>query len=343
MQQSDFIEYQSEQSRRKIMGGRNVEKKNANWKSKTAPFFTIITPVYNRRSTIQRAMRSVERQTFRDIEYIIIDDGSTEPSDDIVDDFMIHSSLPVMYIKKKRNGGVHTARNIGYQDARGKLLICIDSDDELLPTACESFYNAWMSIPSERRTRYWQIKALCVDQNGNMCSKPFPSDINELPAEEAYKHFSMAAGEQIGCRVVSVLKENLFPEPEGVTFIKENVLWLPLEKRYFSWGSNDVVRIYHTEGNDRLCLTRKRDLQSCVNTLWNSAYAIDHEELFIYSTKQYMMTVIRYCVMEHIIRKHNKDIAERYSITNTRARIMRLFLWFPAMIGAFVYRKKRME
>ena len=111
---------------------------NDRWGNVDNPFLTVITPVYNRRNVLKRAIDSVERQSFRDIEYIIIDDGSTDSIDDIVEEFMESTELPVMFVKKN-NGGVHTARNAGYKRARGKLILCVDSDDELKFNACEIF------------------------------------------------------------------------------------------------------------------------------------------------------------------------------------------------------------
>lgn len=116
------------------------KRTNAHWNQKTSPLITIMTPVYNRRGTIQRTINSVQAQTFRDIEYIIVDDGSDESQriDDIVDEFMNTTDIPVMFIRKP-NGGVHTARNRAVKEARGKFLLGIDSDDELVPETCRTF------------------------------------------------------------------------------------------------------------------------------------------------------------------------------------------------------------
>ena len=92
---------------------------NAIW-SQCSPRVSVITPVYNRREELPRTLRSVENQTYRNIEYIIVDDGSTLPVDDIVKDFMIKADFPVAFIKKQ-NGGVHTARNAGIRISRGNF------------------------------------------------------------------------------------------------------------------------------------------------------------------------------------------------------------------------------
>ena len=317
-------------------------KYNNNWGHNTNPFITIITPVYNRRNTIQRAIRSVEQQVFRNIEYIIIDDGSTISSDDIIERYMSESDLPVAYIKKE-NGGVHTARNVGYDYARGEMIICLDSDDELTADACELFYRAWNDIPKEIRTEFWQIKALCVDEKGNLSGNRFPENINIFSHNEANKYFSGGEGEQLGCRLTSILKDNKFPEPPDIKFVNEVILWLPLEMKYRSWGTNDIVRIYHTEGNDHLTGGKgQKSIQSCLNALWNSAYELNHASVYIKSKKRHASILLRYCIMEQILRIKKKDFSKDFKIKNIKDNIGRILLMAPSIIGAYVYINKRM-
>ena len=121
-------------------------KTNNIWSKNSTPYVTVVTPVYNREKTILCAMKTIERQTFKDIEYIVVDDGSIDNSAETVLDFMKKTSLPMMLIKKK-NGGVHTARNIAIKYARGEMYYCNDSDDESLPDAIEKLVNIWKSIP----------------------------------------------------------------------------------------------------------------------------------------------------------------------------------------------------
>lgn len=309
-----------------------------------APFITIITPFYNRRRTLQRTIDSVEAQSLKNIEYILIDDGSTELSDDIVINYMEQETMPVMFIKKE-NGGVHTARNMGYKYARGELIVCIDSDDELLPNACETFWNAWNSIPTAQRDDYWQIKAQCIDLNGNITGTLFPKGINEMESDIARRFFSIAKGEQIGCRVAKVLKDNGFPEPQRVKYVSENVLWIPMENKYKLWGINDVVRIYHTEGNDHLSgsLNReKKTIQNCKDSLWNSSYQINNSDIFITSLIQYVKVMLRYCTMFQIVKEADEEFVRMYSLVSKKANLIKFIFNFPSYIVSILYRKKRM-
>ena len=82
---------------------------NAYWNNlKHSPFISVVTPVYNRRSLMRRTIASVQAQTFRDIEYIIVDDGSVpeEAIDDIVEEFMNSTDLPVMQDMEQRGASL---------------------------------------------------------------------------------------------------------------------------------------------------------------------------------------------------------------------------------------------
>lgn len=315
---------------------------NQNWnKDDLTPSITIITPVFNRRNTIKRAIDSVERQTFRNIEYIIIDDGSSDPIDDIIEEYMRISSLPVMFIKKQ-NGGVHTARNMGYKYARGVLVLNVDSDDEILPNGCEIFWEEWEKIPKDQIKHYWQMKAQCCNQDGIMTGTLFPDNINELPIKEAWVHFSLSHGDQSGCRVTSIMKENLFPEPEGVTFVSENILWIPLERKYKSWGINRVTDVVHTDGDDHLSRVHKKTLQTCRNSMWNAMFEINHKNTYILDFKTHFRILFRYCIMEKILFSEDPRFVENNRLLGWKNNLLRTVLWIPSMLGAYLYRKTRM-
>lgn len=317
-------------------------EKNKCWNDDNLPFFTIITPLYNRRNTIERTMISVEKQTYRNFEYIVIDDGSTDSGDEIVREFMAKSDFPIMLVKKE-NGGVHTARNVGFQLARGELIVNIDSDDELLPNACETFLSAWKSIPIEDRIKYWQIKARCVSPEGKVCSPEFPENINQLPEDESRQLFQSITGEQIGCRVSNIMKNNLFPTPKQVKFVQEGVVWRKLEEKYRTWCINDIVRVYYVDGNDRLTGTVKKSEQSCMNAMWNSMFFLNNSKLYISDFKNYCSTIFRFCLMRSILKCNHQDFIQLYKLTHRKDRFVQALLKPIAAVGACVYIRKRIE
>lgn len=95
---------------------------------------SIIVPVYNTEKYIRNCLKSIQEQTYSDIEVILINDGSTDDSGKICDSFSeIDSRFKVFHIK---NSGVSKARNIGIAEASGKYVVFVDSDDWLEADFC---------------------------------------------------------------------------------------------------------------------------------------------------------------------------------------------------------------
>ena len=103
--------------------------------------FSIIIPSYNRSQTIGRAIQSVLVQTYLDFEILVVDDGSTDHTAEILNQFP-----GVRYIRQS-NQGVCAARNNGAKAALGKWLVFLDSDDELIPTALKEFSAGIRNFP----------------------------------------------------------------------------------------------------------------------------------------------------------------------------------------------------
>ena len=102
------------------------------------PFFSIIIPTYNRAHIITRAIDSVLAQSFSDYEIIIVDDGSTDNTGEILKKY---SSLSFSKFFYQENKGVSAARNLGALNAIGKYLIFLDSDDEVEENWLFDFYD----------------------------------------------------------------------------------------------------------------------------------------------------------------------------------------------------------
>ena len=95
---------------------------------------SVIIPLYNKRETVARALRSVFTQTVEDFEVIVVDDGSNDGSAEIVKSF----ADPRIRIITQPNSGVSAARNRGVSESRSNLVALLDGDDEWLPTFLEA-------------------------------------------------------------------------------------------------------------------------------------------------------------------------------------------------------------
>ena len=98
---------------------------------------SIIVPIYNTSKYLKKCIDSLLNQTLKDIEIILINDGSTDNSEDIV---KLYKDKRIVY-KSKKNEGIGKTRNLGITLAKGKYISFIDSDDYVTPDFCEKMYN----------------------------------------------------------------------------------------------------------------------------------------------------------------------------------------------------------
>jgi glycosyltransferase involved in cell wall biosynthesis len=108
------------------------------------PFYTIIIPLYNKEAHIKATLDSVLAQTFENFEVIIVNDGSTDRSMDIISTF---KDKRIQIINKK-NEGVSTARNLGIKNAKGDFIAFLDADDIWYPTHLEDLKNLIAHFPN---------------------------------------------------------------------------------------------------------------------------------------------------------------------------------------------------
>ncbi|WP_346238515.1 glycosyltransferase family A protein [Niabella insulamsoli] len=98
------------------------------------PTISVIIPLYNAAKTIVQSLKSVLNQHYSKIEIIIVNDGSTDNSKEIVEDFILRENLQEkILLIDKINGGVSSARNLGIKRSTGELIALLDSDDVWLP------------------------------------------------------------------------------------------------------------------------------------------------------------------------------------------------------------------
>lgn len=103
---------------------------------------TVFTPTYNRAHTLGRTYQSLCRQTCKDFEWLVVDDGSTDHTRSMVQDWINEENIPVRYIYKE-NGGLYTGYNTAYAAIETELNVCIDSDDFMPDNAVERIVKTW--------------------------------------------------------------------------------------------------------------------------------------------------------------------------------------------------------
>ena len=111
--------------------------------SDTSPgLLTVFTPTYNRAHTLVRLYESLCRQTCKAFEWLVVDDGSTDGTRELVQGFIDEKLIPIRYVYKE-NGGLYTGYNTAYANIDTELNVCIDSDDFMPDNAVELIADKW--------------------------------------------------------------------------------------------------------------------------------------------------------------------------------------------------------
>lgn len=105
-----------------------------------SPTVSVIIPTYNRAHVLGRSIQSVLNQTYQDFELIVVDDGSSDNTEEVVRNF---NDIRIKYIRHDKNRGLSAARNTGIKAARGQYIALNDDDDEWLPHHLEKSVSAF--------------------------------------------------------------------------------------------------------------------------------------------------------------------------------------------------------
>lgn len=209
--------------------------------------FSVFTPTYNRRSLLPRVYESLKNQTFRDFEWIIVDDGSSDGTDKLVKKWINEEAFPIRYMWQP-NRGKHTAINLGVKEAKGYFFAILDSDDWYVPRALERFFYHWDSIPTTERYNFVGVAGLYAYPSGEVIGTGFPRDTVIADSVDIRVRYG-AKGDHIGINRTEIMREFPFPEDLG-RFVTESLVWHRIAQRYKQLYVNEVLgyKDYQSDG-----------------------------------------------------------------------------------------------
>ena len=109
---------------------------------------SVVIPCFNSATTIERALRSVEHQTAKPQEVLVVDDASSDNTVPVIEQYASTSSLNIRVIKQSVNGGPSVARNAAWNEAAGEFIAFLDADDQWHPQKLETQLNAMLANPT---------------------------------------------------------------------------------------------------------------------------------------------------------------------------------------------------
>ncbi len=184
---------------------------------------TIFTPTYNRAYIIKSLYDSLKKQTFRDFEWIVIDDGSTDNTQQLFDEIKNDAhDFPITYLRTE-NQGKHCAVNRAVGLASGRLFFIVDSDDSLPNNSLETIEKYENSISSEERELFAGIAGLRGAKDGSILGTTFEGDYLDITYLEAPS--KNIYGDKAEVYYTEILKKYPFPQFENEIFIPESTVW----------------------------------------------------------------------------------------------------------------------
>lgn len=145
------------------------------------PKISVIVPVYNTEKYIEKCLKSLDSQTMKDFEVVIVNDGSKDESERAIKNYMRRTRMNIKYLKKE-NGGLASARNYGVEKALGKYISFLDSDDYL----DENLFSE-LEKYMDKNIDLIKFKMKTVDEEGNVIEKLDGPVFNVCSGEEGYK------------------------------------------------------------------------------------------------------------------------------------------------------------
>ena len=257
--------------------------------------FTVFTPTYNRAHTLNRVYQSLQKQTYRDFEWLILDDGSTDGTTDLINEWQKEAGFPIRYIWQE-NQGINIAINEGVKEALGELFLIIGSDDSFVPETLERFIFNWEAIPKDKRDQFVGVTALCIDQNGNLIGDKFPSEVLDSDSMEIRYRFKVK-GEKWGFLKTEILLKFPFPVIPGINFIPEGIIWSAIARKYKTRFINIPLRIYWKSENnesDQLSKAPAPRIYAKGHAFWHLSRLNTEINWFFNNPQEFLRSAIHY-------------------------------------------------
>lgn len=301
--------------------------------------FTVFTPTYNRRHTIDRVFDSLRAQTVRNFEWLVVDDGSTDGTGDLIASWTTLADFPIRYVRQP-NSGKHVAHNLAVCEARGELFAPLDSDDAFLPDTLERIGRHWTAIPEAERSQFSGIGGLCSDQHGILIGDRYPVSPFDADTREV-NYVLRLRGEKWGVSRTAVLRDHPFPELPGTQFVPEGIIGLQMAANYKRRYLNEVFRVYYVdepEAGDKLS-HRTNLSRSAPGRVYYYTWVLNHDlAYFRRAPVPFLKAALMLPVVARYAGRSFRDVWT--ALTDPRARMLVAIVYPLSLALALYYRAK---
>ncbi|WP_445736991.1 glycosyltransferase family 2 protein [Mariniflexile sp.] len=211
---------------------------------------TVFTPTYNRAYCLNQVYESLIRQTYNDFIWLIIDDGSTDNTKEVVDFWMKEKKIDIIY-HFQENQGMHGAHNTAYSLINTELNVCIDSDDFMPDDAVDNIIKFWCA--SNKDEKIAGIIGLDSYKDGRIVGNELPNNVLISTLEDLQHKYKIKGDKKLIYRTEIVKKYRSYPIFKNERFVPLGTLYLLIDKDYDLLCYNKVLCIveYLEDGSSR--------------------------------------------------------------------------------------------
>ena len=258
---------------------------------------TVFTPAYNRAHTISRTYKSLLNQECKDFIWLIVDDGSTDNTAEIVRQWQQNDNgFEIQYIYKE-NGGMHTAHNTAYENIHTELNVCIDSDDCMGENAVKLILKKWEKV---RDKGYAGIIGLDADFDGNVIGCGFPDGLEETTVI-GYYSAGGKGDKKLVYRTDIINQYPPYPVFEGEKYVSLSYKYRLIDQSYKMAVLDEVLCNVEYQPDGSSGTMWKQYLKNPNGFAFWRKVCMQYPE----STKRLIIDCIHYCSSSYIAKNRN--------------------------------------
>lgn len=300
------------------------------------PSFTIFTPTFNRKYCIHRAYESLLAQTYKNFDWVIIDDGSTDGTEELVNQWIKEAPFSIQY-HWQPNQGKHIAYNHFAKYATGLLYSSIDSDDGVKPNWLERFVYHWNSFSAQQKTEFAGVMCLAENQLGELIGSPFEKDLMDGNYIEILLGGKIR-GDKGGFLQTKVFKENPFPDDAKNVYLPESYFIHAMSQKWKVRCINERLIVPWTDDRaDHLTHSLKKNTNYSGSRYANLAFPKFSMRLFWQHPYMFIANTANFIKLSAVL---NFGLTRQWNeVGNWRGKL----LWLNCLpIGYFLYLKGKM-
>jgi len=210
---------------------------------------TVFTTTYNRAYCLSQLYESLLRQTCKDFVWLVVDDGSTDATKEIIDSWIAESKITIQYIFKK-NEGMHSGHNVAINNITTELNMCIDSDDYLPDDALKKIIDFWNN---NKKESWAGLIGLDAFKDGKIVGTSFPENLKECKYSLLKSKYKVTGDKKFVYKTDIIKKYPEYPIFEGEKFVPLGYKYLLIDQDYDLGVVHDVLCIveYMPDGSSK--------------------------------------------------------------------------------------------